>query len=73
MMLTWSIWELMNSNEYRTAVIDEVDELIGVNHPIGQALPSYRDIKKGLRMTENVLKETTRKWSVVPVVTRYDY
>jgi len=50
--------------------IDESNELLGKSHKIGDPLPPYKEVKKLFHYSENILKESLRKWSVVPVLTR---
>ena len=70
MMLTWALLELIRHPECMQHVLDEANEMFGVDYRAGDEMPNYRDVRRGLVYTEKVLKEALRRWSVVPVVTR---
>mmetsp|Transcript_27719 Transcript_27719/g.60701 ORF Transcript_27719/g.60701 Transcript_27719/m.60701 type:complete len:523 (-) Transcript_27719:909-2477(-) len=64
-MLTWSIYELSQSEEATAKVRAEADAVFGA----AEAEPPRRAVD-GMVYTLSVLKEALRKYSVVPVVTR---
>ena len=73
MMLTWAIYEVSSNKQILNKALQEANELLGKSHKIGDQLPLYKEIKKSFHYSENILKEALRKWSVVPVLTRFLY
>lgn len=65
MMLTWALFELCRHPQYMKRVKAEADAVF----KNGKVPSDFEDLK-GLSFTYNVLKETLRKYSLVPVVTR---
>lgn len=63
--LTWSLYELTRDEKSHAAVLKEANETFGS----GETEPS-RDACDAMPYTLAVLKETLRKYSVVPVVVR---
>mmetsp|Transcript_24120 Transcript_24120/g.60663 ORF Transcript_24120/g.60663 Transcript_24120/m.60663 type:complete len:512 (-) Transcript_24120:208-1743(-) len=63
--LTWALWELMNSPKDMQECVEEADEVFKNGH---QA--DFNVIKLSLMKVFNVLRETLRIHSPVPVVTR---
>lgn len=76
MMLTWALYELTKHADCMAKLRDEAQRVWGTlrleadGTVIGSKQPTYNEINDGLIYTVAVLKETLRKWSVVPVVTR---
>lgn len=76
MMLTWALFELTQNPECMKKVREEAKNVwgsINVNANgdlISTSEPSYEFINMNLNYTVAVLRETLRKWSVVPLVTR---
>lgn len=76
MMLTWALYELTLNDQLMNKIRDEATRVWGKltiqedGRIVSSKNPSYSDINDGLIYTVAVLKETLRKWSVVPVVTR---
>lgn len=64
-MLTWSVFELSKNDRCQSQVLAEATEVFGE----AEAEPP-RAAVDGMQYTLSVLKETLRKYSIVPVVTR---
>jgi cytochrome P450 len=65
MMLTWALYELVRHPHAMERTIAEA------NQTIPRGVPSSQEIAlKGLEYTEAVLRESLRRYSLVPVVTR---
>lgn len=67
-MLTWSLYELAAAPSLAATVRAEAKKVLGSGHD--PATPSRRAAEDGLDFTLACLKESLRKYSVVPVVTR---
>jgi len=65
-MMTWTMYELNRNPDYLKRVVEEATEVFGTD---GSSAP-FEKIKDGLTFTQAALKESLRKYSVVPVVTR---
>eukprot|EP01035_Chromulina_nebulosa_P020002 gene20002-25975_t len=66
-MLTWTLFELSKNPNYLNRVINEANATFGES---GDILPNRSTISDGLRFTECCLKESLRKYSIVPSVVR---
>jgi beta-ring hydroxylase len=67
-MLTWSLYELLVNPECMKRVKAEAEIVFGGNHAPGR-VPSRKELE-ALLYTECCLRETLRKYSVVPSVVR---
>ena len=69
-MLTWAMYELNQNSEYLQRVIDETTEIFGdCTNDKNDDIP-FDKIRDGMEFTQACLKESLRKYSIVPVVTR---
>eukprot|EP00752_Nemacystus_decipiens_P007756 g6931.t1 len=68
-MLNWSLLELMKNNDLMGKVLEESRQVFGPNASLDGPLPSAEELR-GLQFTEACLRETLRKYSVVPLVVR---
>ena len=66
-MMTWTMFELNKNPKYLEKVVNEANEVFDTDDV--SDIPFDR-IKDGLQFTQAALKESLRKYSVVPVVTR---
>lgn len=73
-MLTWSVFELSRNPEYLAKVIKEADEVfkdhIDPKTGVVTSLPSREHLQSKLIYSECCLRESLRKYSIVPVVVR---
>lgn len=75
MMLTWSLWELIQNKECMSKAVKAAKELWGTltiddnGNVTSSKNPSFDDINK-LDYNMAVLREALRLWSVVPLVVR---
>ena len=65
-MLTWTLWEVMKSEQTRQKLYNESKSLF----PKDDTRPSYDELQNSLPFTFNVLRETLRLHPPVPVITR---
>jgi cytochrome P450 len=68
-MLTWALYELTQSEKITQKVVGEAEEVFGKGATATTPLPASETLG-GLAFTQCCLKETLRKYSVVPIVTR---
>lgn len=68
-MLTWALYELTQSEEITKEVMGEAERVFGKGATAMTPLPASETLV-GLAFTQSCLKETLRKYSVVPIVTR---
>eukprot|EP00960_Hanusia_phi_P027568 746892-Hanusia_phi.AAC.5 len=65
-MLTWTLWEVMKCEDTRHKLYSEAKLLF----PKDDTRPTYDELQNSLKFTFNVLRETLRLHSPVPVITR---
>ncbi|CAM9382296.1 unnamed protein product [Ectocarpus sp. 12 AP-2014] len=68
-MLNWSLFELMGNKDLMAKVVAESERVFGHAVPLTAPLPSAEDLR-GLQFTEACLRESLRKYSLVPLVVR---
>ncbi|CAN0335026.1 unnamed protein product [Pylaiella littoralis] len=68
-MLNWSLFELVKNGDLMDKVVAESEQVFGREAPLAAPLPSTEELR-GLQFTEACLRETLRKYSVVPIVSR---
>eukprot|EP00903_Cladosiphon_okamuranus_P015676 g14474.t1 len=68
-MLNWSFFEIMKNSDLMEKVLEESEQVFGPNFPLDCPIPSPEELR-GLQFTEACLRESLRKYSVVPLVVR---
>jgi len=74
-MMTWALYELMGNDSLRQEVIDEAQTVFGSYDSGNDTTPSQNRVLQAenlsnLALSESCLKESLRKYSVVPIVGR---
>lgn len=72
-MLTWALYEISKNPTFRERVLSESQEVFGASKiDINSLVMPPRSVLDKLEFTQCCLRESLRKYSVVPTVVRYD-